>query len=286
MPGRRCNILIKGGVMRIVTAFMITALCVVANPAYSAEDIEVMWLGNATTRIVSVAGKIIVIDPFVTQNPKTPRKFKKLEAFGKVELILITHGHGDHVRDLKELAKLTGATVVANYEYGRMLADYGVVDSEKVIAMNKGGTVSPLGRDIKIHMVPAEHSSSFDMKHFGLKPDLPRYRDGGAAVGYVIELENGFTIYHSGDTGIFGDMALIHTLFEPDLALVYIAGHFGMGPELAAYAVKNLIKPKIAIPIHYGTFPIINVDPARFAKAMEGSDITARVVEPGEPMKY
>ncbi len=275
--------------MRIATAFLIAALCVVANPAYSAENIEITWFGNATTRIVSVSGKVIVIDPFFKKNPKTPKKFRKLEALGKVDLILITHGHGDHIRDLQELARLTGATIVANYEYGRQLKILGIIKSNEVIAMNKGGTVSPIGRDIKIHMVPAEHSSSLDLKHFGLQgaePNSPRYLEGGAAVGYVIELENGFTIYHSGDTGIFGDMALIQTLFQPDLALVYIAGHFGMGPELAAFAVKNLIKPKTVIPIHYGTFPIINIDPTLFEKAMAGSGITTRIAEPGEPMKY
>ena len=275
--------------MRLVTLILVAALYIGTNPVSSAENIEVMWLGNATTRIETVSGKVILIDAFLTKNPKTPKKYRKLEALGKVDLIIITHGHGDHVRDLRELARLTGATVVANYEYGRTLADLGIVKNEKIIAMNKGGVISPLGRDIKIHMVPAEHSSSLDLKHFGLlgsEPNSPRYLNGGAAVGYVIELENGFTIYHTGDTGIFGDMALIHSLFKPDLALVFIAGHFGMGPELAAYAVKNLIKPKIAVPIHHGTFPIINVDPAEFGKALADSDVIVRIVEPGEAMKF
>ena len=254
-----------------------------------AAGIEVQWLGNATTRIVTVSGKVIIIDPFLTKNPKTPKKYRKLEALGKVDLILVTHGHGDHISDLPALAEMTGAAVVANYEFARQLKSLGLVTSNKIVEMNKGGSVSPIGRDIKIHMVPAEHSSSVDLVAFGIQdkaPNSTRFLEGGVAVGYVIELENGFTIYHSGDTGIFGDMALIHSLFKPDLALVYIAGHYGMGPEMAAHAVKTLIKPKMVVPVHHGTFPIINVDPKRFTKALAGSPIEARILEPGEILKF
>lgn len=275
--------------MKSLMVLLIAALLVGGVSASSAQQIEVMWLGNATTHIKTVSGKVILVDAFLKKNPKTPRKYKDMRALGKVDVILITHGHGDHVRDLQELAEITGATIVTNYEMGRQLKILGIIKSNEVIAMNKGGEISPIGRDIKIHMVPAEHSSSLDLEAFGLKrpeAQTTKYYPAGAAVGYVIQLENGFTIYHSGDTGIFGDMALINSLFKPDLALVYIAGHFGMGPELAAHAVKTLIKPKLAVPIHHGTFPIINVNPARFAKAMAGSSIKARVVKPGEVMKF
>jgi L-ascorbate metabolism protein UlaG (beta-lactamase superfamily) len=254
----------------------------------SAAEVEVLWLGHATTRITSTTGKVIVIDPFLTRNPKTPAEYRDLAAFGKVDLILVTHGHGDHVGDLQELARLSGATVVANWEFALNLISLGLLDSDKVIAMNKGGTVTPIGRGIKIHMVPAEHSSGIDLKAMGLEwePGSPSQVFTGAAVGYVLELENGFTIYHSGDTGVFGDMALINRFYAPDLALVCIGGHFTMDPEGAAYAVGELIKPTQVIPIHYGTFPVINRTPAEFKEALGDSPVEVLDVPPGQVLKF
>src|SRR3954451_19158866 len=110
-----------------------------------AEPIEVLWLGHAAFRITSVTGKVIVIDPFLKKNPRTPAKYKDLAALGKVDLILVTHGHPDHISDLGELATMTGATVVANYELANNLIALGVLDANKTIGLNKGGTVAPLG---------------------------------------------------------------------------------------------------------------------------------------------
>jgi L-ascorbate metabolism protein UlaG (beta-lactamase superfamily) len=254
----------------------------------ASAQVEVLWLGHAATRITSVEGKVIVIDPFFRKNPKTPAKYRDLKALGKVDLILVTHGHGDHVADLKELASLTGAKIVAPYGYVLNIISLGWVDGAKAIGMNKGGTVTPLGRGIEVHMVPAEHASHID-KAYGQKgsePGTVRAVDGGVAVGYVIELENGFTIYHSGDTAVFGDMALIREFYKPDLAMVCIGGHFTMGPEGAAYAVKNLLKPKQVIPIHYGTFPVINRTPAELKEAMGDSPIEVLDMAPGQAMKF
>jgi L-ascorbate metabolism protein UlaG (beta-lactamase superfamily) len=264
------------------------ALLLLASAAVAAE-VEVHWLGHATVKFTSVEGKVIIIDPFLKKNPKTPVKYRDLKALGKVDLILITHGHGDHVQDLQELAALTGATVVAPYGFVLNIISLGLVDGEKAIGMNKGGTVTPLGRGIKVHMVPAEHSSSVDLKSFGLmgnESGALRSVDGGIAVGYVIEFENGFKVYHSGDTAVFGDMALINEFYKPDLAMVSISGHFTMDPEGAAYALKNLLKPKQVIPIHYGTFPVINRTPAELKQAMGDSPIEVLDMEPGQAMKF
>jgi L-ascorbate metabolism protein UlaG (beta-lactamase superfamily) len=252
-----------------------------------AQQVEVLWLGHATFRITSTTGKVIVIDPFLTKNPRTPAKYKDLKALGKVDLILVTHGHADHINDLPELAKLTGATVVANFELGNNLVALGLLDGSKTIAMNKGGTVAPLGPGIKIHMVPAEHSSGVDL--LALKPEMAkdiRFPEGGNAVGYVIEFESGLKIYHMGDTDVFGDMALIQKFFKPDLALVPIGGHFGMDPEHAAYAVRELVRPKQVIPIHYGTYPVINRTPAEFKAALGNAPIKVLDVKPGEAVKF
>jgi L-ascorbate metabolism protein UlaG (beta-lactamase superfamily) len=264
------------------------ALSLVAVPAL-AEEVEVLWLGHATTRITSTTGKVILIDPFLTKNPTTPAQYKDLTALGKVDLILVTHGHSDHTRDLAELAQSTNATVVANFEYALQLVNLGVLTADKAIAMNKGGTVAPLGRGIKVHMVPADHSSSVDLLIPGFperKADEPKFITGGAPVGYVIELENGFKIYHSGDTNVFTDMTLIHEFYEPDLALVCIGGHYTMDPEGAAYAVSQLIKPKKVIPIHYGTFPIINRTPAELKAALGDAPIEVLDVKPGQAVKF
>ncbi len=264
-----------------------TALCLFASVAEAAE-VELLWLGHSTVRITSVEGKVIVIDPFLTKNPKTPTQYKDLKALGKVDLILVTHGHIDHIGDLGELARRSGAKVVGNFEFSKQMMALGVIPKGKGIAMNKGGTVSPIGRDIKIHMVPAEHSSSIAPQNLALEnaPSLPNQLFTGTPVGYVVELENGFRIYHSGDTAAFGDMALINEFYAPDLALVPIGGHFTMDPEGAAYAVRELIKPKQVIPIHYGTYPIINRTPAEFKAALGDTDIEVLVMQPGQTLKF
>jgi L-ascorbate metabolism protein UlaG (beta-lactamase superfamily) len=254
--------------------------------APSAGQVEVLWLGHSTFRITSTRGKVIVIDPLIAKNPRAPSKYKDLNALGKVDLILVTHGHADHIMDLPELAKLTGATVVANFELGNNLVALGFLDGSKTIAMNKGGTVAPLGPGIKVHMVAAEHSSSVDLP--AIKPDNTgvRHIAGGVAVGYVLELENGFKIYHTGDTDVFGDMALINKFFKPDLALVSIGGHFTMDPEHAAYAVRELIRPKQVIPMHYGTFPVINRTPAELKAALGDAPIKVLDLKPGDAVKF
>ncbi len=152
--------------------------------------------------------------------------------------------------------------------------------------MDKGGTVTPLGAGIKVHMVTAEHSSSADL--VALKSDTggTRFVDAGVAIGFVIEFENGFRIYDTGDTDVFGDMALINRFFKPDLALVCIGGHFTMDPEHAAYAVRELIRPKIVIPTHYGTFPVINHTPAEFKAALGETPIKVLEMKPGETLKF
>jgi L-ascorbate metabolism protein UlaG (beta-lactamase superfamily) len=251
-----------------------------------AQQVEVLWLGHSTFRLTSTTGKVIVIDPFLTQNPRAPAKYKDLKALGKVDLILVTHGHQDHILDLRELASLTGAPVVGPYELVLNAVAVGAIDGGKARPMNKGGTITPFGPGIKIHMVPAEHSSGADL--IALKPDTKevRFLEGGNAVGYVIEFETGLRIYHMGDTDVFGDMALIQTFFKPDLALVPIGGHFTMDPERAAYAVRELVRPKQVIPIHYGTYPLTNRTPAEFKAALGNTAIKVLDVKPGEALRF
>jgi L-ascorbate metabolism protein UlaG (beta-lactamase superfamily) len=263
-----------------------TALLALGKPALG-QQVEVLWLGHATFRLTSMTGKVIVIDPFLKKNPRTPAKYRDLNALGKVDLILVTHGHQDHILDLEELARMSGAPVVAAYELALNLVSLGLIEGSRTIALNKGGTVTPLGPGIKVHMVPAEHSSGLDLN--AVKPDFLkgiRFIDGGNAVGYVVEFENGFKVYHTGDTDVFGDMALIGRLYKPDLALVSIGGHFGMDPERAAYAMRELVKPKLALPMHYGTFPVLNRTPAEFKAALGTAPIKSLDVKPGDALRF
>ncbi len=276
------TVAIGGAVLAIGDALLNKPL----EAAPSAGQVEVLWLGHSTFRITSTTGKVIVIDPFLTKNPRTPTKYKDLKALGKIDLILVTHGHPDHIPDLPELAKISGATVVGNHELAMNLVSLGFLDGAKTIFMNKGGTVAPLGPGIKVHMVAADHSSSVDL--VAIKPETTgvRFIAGGAPVGYVLEFENGFKIYDTGDTDVFGDMVFINKFFKPDLALVCIGGHFTMDPEHAAYALRELIQPKQVIPTHYGTYPVINRTPAELKAALGTSPIKVLDVKPGEAVKF
>lgn len=268
-----------------VFAALMASLVLGAGPAAAQKKkIEVLWLGQAATRITSVTGKVIMIDPFLKKNPKTPAKYKDLEALGKIDVILITHGHFDHTAEVGELAKLTGAKVVGSGAIVRQLVAYGVVPKGQVISMNKGGTIMPAGPGVKISMVPADHSSAL-----GVTDPVTKKRGlvyAGAAVGYVVQLENGFRIYHSGDTNVFGDMALINRFHRPNLALLSIGGHFTMDPKGAAYAAKFLLKPKMVLPIHYGTFPPLKGTPAQLRKALGKTRIKVLNVQPGQAARF
>ncbi|MGV6825830.1 MAG: metal-dependent hydrolase [bacterium] len=238
---------------------------------------ELQWFGQAAFKLTTETGKVIVIDPFLRKNPKTPEEHKDLKKLGKVDLILVTHGHFDHTADVQTLAELTGAKVGMNADMGSVYASLGLVSKDKLIRWNKSGTVTPIGDNIKITMVRAEHSST--VSHDGT------VHAGGEPVGYVIELENGYKIYHSGDTGVFGDMKMIGDYYQPDLALVCIGGWFTMGPVEAAYAMGTLMKPKMVVPMHYGTFPQLKGTPKQFVDALGDTSVKVKTMKPGEILK-
>ena len=243
--------------------------------------VEVQWLGQATVKVTSPGGKVIVIDPWLTSNPKTPAEYKKLEALGKVDLILVSHAHFDHMADAPALSALNKAPVYAPAGLADSLATLGVMPADMVPRFNKGGVVLPFGPTggIKITATHAEHSSDFRWKNPETGKD--EMRPGGEPLGFVVELENGFKIYHMGDTGIFGDMKLIGDLYKPDLILIPIGNHFVMPPTDAAFATREMLKPKFAIPIHYGTFPVLRGTPKEYTDALGQSSTKVLVLEPG-----
>jgi L-ascorbate metabolism protein UlaG (beta-lactamase superfamily) len=179
------------------------------------SKVEVHWLGQATTKITTPSGKVIVIDPFITQNPKTPAPLKNLDSLGKIDVILVTHGHGDHVGDVKELAARTGAKVLGPAGLIATMIDLAWVTPEQSVRFGKGGKVQPLGPQITIIQTRAEHSSEVTVTDPATKKSTTY--PGGEPAGFIIQFENGFKLYHMGDTGLFGDMRLIGDYYKPDL---------------------------------------------------------------------
>ncbi|MCO4889254.1 metal-dependent hydrolase [Cupriavidus sp. WGtm5] len=252
----------------------------------TAGKAEVLWLGQAATRITTPGGKVIVIDPWLTNNPKTPPGFKQLPALGKVDLILVTHAHNDHLGDTPALARLSNAPVYNGGGLGRALVSLGLVPEAQVQRFGKSGTVMPFGpAGPKITAVHAEHSSELALKNPATGKDETHY--GGEPVGYIIELENGFRIWHMGDTGLFGDMRLIGEIYKPDLVLIPIGGYSTMGPQDAAIAVRDLIRPRFAIPIHYQTSAQASGTPEEFRAALgAGAAASVIVPQPGEKVDF
>ena len=270
--------------MHIMTGALTAVLLVLATGATLAQAFELQWLGHAAYKITTPGGKVILLDPFITKNPKTPQALKDLNKLDKVDLILVTHGHGDHVGDTAAIAKMKGARVGMNADMGHTFASLGWVPYTQLLRFNKGGPVSPLGPEIKITMVRAEHSS--EIRHVDPTTKKITMYPGGEPCGYIIELENGFKIYHAGDTGIFADMKFIGEYYRPDLALLPIGGHFTMDPADAAYAVRNLLKTKTVIPMHYGTTKLLKGTPTAFKEALAGSSTRIIVMRPGETRTF
>ncbi len=265
------------------TAAMTLTLAVEPAWAQTAKA-EVLWLGQAATKITTLTGKVIVIDPFLVNNPKTPPDYKNLDKLGKVDVILVTHGHGDHTGDVKDLAARTGAKVFGPAGLVATMIDLGWVSSEQGVRFGKGGTVTPLGPSIKITQVRAEHSSEVTVTDPATKKSTTY--PGGEPAGFVIELENGFKLYHMGDTGLFGDMRLIADYYKPDLVLIPIGGHFVMDPRDAAYATREMLKPRYAIPIHYGTFPVLRGTPQEYQQFLGQTTTQVFPISPGDRLTF
>ncbi len=246
--------------------------------------IEVLWLGQAATRITTLTGKVIVIDPFLTNNPKTPPAHKNLDALGKVDLILVTHGHGDHTGDVKELAARTGAKVYGPAGLVATMIDLGWVTPEQGVRFGKGGTVTPVGPQVRITQVRAEHSSEVTVTDPATKKTTTY--PGGEPAGFLVEFENGFKLYHMGDTGLFGDMRLIGEYYRPDAVMIPIGGHFVMDPKDAAYATREMLRPKHAIPIHYGTFPVLRGTPQEYQAALGQTATQVHPINPGDTVTF
>jgi len=233
------------------------------------KGVKVTYLGHSAFSMISPEGVVIYIDPFLSGNPQTPSEMKTVE---KADLILVTHGHGDHLGDTLSIAEKTNAKIIAIPELARYLASKG---AKNVVGMNKGGTYTTHG--IAITMVHALHSSSTGGEQEIIYTGDP--------AGFIIRFENGFTLYHAGDTEVFGDMKILGEIYKPELSLLPIGSHYIMDPREATYAAK-LLKSRYVIPMHYGTFPVLTGTPEEFLKLMKRIPKTkVLVLKPGETIQ-
>jgi L-ascorbate metabolism protein UlaG (beta-lactamase superfamily) len=228
------------------------------------------WYGHACIELVTPAGSTVLIDPWFG-NPRSPKTAASVD---RCDVLLVTHGHDDHVGDALELARRLRPAWPAIHEMS-LWADKQVGDRASIIGMNKGGTVEAAG--LRVTMVRAEHSAG------GLMVG-PATAYLGEPVGFVIELEDGRRVYHAGDTDVFGDMALIAELHHPDIGFLPIGGHYTMDPREAAKAVE-LLGLKTVLPIHFGTFDLLAGTAAQLRDALSDRGLAnVRVIdaEPGE----
>ncbi|HEX3893043.1 MAG TPA: metal-dependent hydrolase [Terracidiphilus sp.] len=228
---------------------------------------RITWLGHATVLIQTAKGTNLLIDPFIAGNPKYPKSFVLPE---KIDYVLLTHGHGDHISDAVPVATKHGSTVVAIYELSAYIESKGV---KQTLGMNLGGTTQL--KDVAVTMVEATHSAAAQ--------DDKGTHYVGVATGFVLSIADGPVLYHSGDTGVFGDMKLIEQLYHPELAMLPIGGFYTMGPKEAALAVKFL-QPKMVLPIHFGTFPPLTGTPKELA-ALIDPGIQVLTLSPGESVE-
>ena len=229
------------------------------------NGVQITWLGHAAFKIVTPGGKVVLIDPWIISNPLCP---EELKTFEKVDLMLVSHGHFDHIADAVEIAKATKPTVAAIVELAGWLESKGV---ENTIGFNKGGTINV--DNIKVSMTHAIHTAGVEDRSYA-----------GDAAGFVIEFENGFKLYHAGDTCAFSDMAIIGELHRPDVAMLPIGDFYTMGPREAALAVR-MLGVKHVIPNHYGTFPILIGAPAELRGSLQSlglKDVEVIAMKPGQ----
>jgi L-ascorbate metabolism protein UlaG (beta-lactamase superfamily) len=230
---------------------------------------KITYFGHSTFSLTTPNGQVALIDPFVMHNPSCPEKLKK---FSRLDVIFLSHAHADHFADLVELAELHGSKVFAMFETANWLNTKGL--EKQVHPMGKGGS-QKVG-DFEVTLTNAFHSNSIE--------DGDNIIYAGEPAGLIIRMPGGFTMYHAGDTCVFGDMKLIGEIYGPDVALLPIGGNYTMGPKEAAYAVR-LLGMKHVIPMHYGTFPVLTGTPDEFkAEAKDIAGLEIHVMKPGDTL--
>jgi L-ascorbate metabolism protein UlaG (beta-lactamase superfamily) len=229
------------------------------------DKLAITWLGHSTFLLRTPGRKRLLFDPWLANNPSCPDAFKKPP---QVDLILASHGHGDHIEDLVACARASGAPVVGVYELCDWVERKGI---QNTVPMNKGGSVRIA--DLTVSMTTASHSSGF------IENGQMIYM--GEPCGFIVRLEDDRTIYFAGDTDVFGDMRLIGDIHRPDIAFLPIGDRFTMGPEGAARACA-MLGVKQVVPMHWGTFPLLTGTPAALKTLVEPGGVQVLELQPGE----
>ncbi len=270
--------------------FTIILLVLLIVSVYQAagQETKIRWFGHAAFSITTPQGKVLLIDPWLTNplNPESKDGKNALASVSKVDYILLTHGHRDHVGDAVEIAKKTGAVLICNPELAGNLVklmDFPEKQAGTDAIMGIGGEIQIAEGEVTVAMTPAVHSSSVFNPKAGAAEAERAY--GGNPAGFVLIVKNGPTIYHSGDTAYFKDMETIGEQYKIDAALLNIGGHFGMEPQMAAKAAKS-VGARLAIPHHFATFPGIVQTSESFAAELRKLKISFHEMKPGETVSF
>lgn len=270
--------------------FFVAVLVLVSLSAdrASAQQTRVKWFGHAAFSVTTPKGRVLLIDPWLKNpsNPEAKDGKDPLASVPKVDYILLTHGHRDHLGDAVEIARKTGAVLIANPELaGNLvkLADFPAKQASTDAIMGIGGEIQIADGEVTVAMTPAVHSSSVFNPKAG--PTEAERAYGGNPAGFVLIIKDGPTIYHSGDTAYFKDMEILGEEYAVDLALLNIGGHFGMEPRMAAKAAKS-VRAKLAVPQHYATFPGIAENANAFAAVLKELQVPFYEMKPGETISF
>ena len=245
-------------------------------------ETHLTWYGQSAFKIITTSGKVLLVDPWLS-NPVFENAKREIAALKHIDFILVTHGHSDHVGDAVEIGKNTGAKLVATFDLADAIVKHLGYPAEQAQADTVGhfgGELGLLDGEVKVAFVRAHHGSGVSAE------DRVGLRYGGSPGGFVITIRSGPTIYHTGDTDLFSDMALVSRFQKIDVMLVCIGDHYTMGPARAAEAVK-LVDPREVIPMHYGTFPFLTGTPEAFGRELEKRKLKAqlRVMKIGETIQ-
>ena len=230
-----------------------------------AGRLRITWFGHSTFLVQTPAGTRVLFDPWFGGNPACPESMKKPP---QTDLVLVSHGHVDHIEDLVTVARESGAPVVGIFELCDWLGRKGIAN---VLPMNKGGSQQIVG--LRITMTDARHSSGY--------VDNGQMIYMGEPAGYIVRLEDGMTLYYAGDTSLFGDMRLVGEMYQPDIAFLPIGDRFTMDPTAAAKACE-LLGVRQVVPMHWGTFPLLTGTPAELRKLVEPRGVLVLELKPGE----